>query len=310
MRTASVTVLANSAQAATPAATITTDRTWTVGRAPDCDIVVDDGRVSRRHLIVESAGPAWVIRDVSANGSWVGGGRIDPSGVVIPDAGDVRLRLGDPAGPELVVAGYPAVSPVASVGAVAPVSGRRRRRRWPIAVIVALIVVLVVGDRVAAAAASTAAVGQVVQQTQGLGSKPTVSFGGIPFLTQVAFGKYSDIAVGIDDITPAGGPRIQHLSAHLKGAHIPFSKAVKNNIKTIPVDHVTGTVSIAYADLNGFLKNQPGQLVLAAGKDGAVQISGNVSEGSSPIAVTGSAKLQVSRSAARASTTFSAASAA
>ena len=254
--------------------------------------MVDDSRVSRRHLVVESSGPTWVIRDVSANGSWAGGRRVGPGGVVIPDAGELRLHLGDSAGAELVIVGEPSApgrrrSPL-------PRAGRRRRHRirWlVVAVVVALVLVVV--DRVSAALASTAAVSQVVQQSQGLGDKPTVSFGGFPFLTQVAFGKYRDIAVGINDITPPGGPRIKHLSAHLDGAHIPLSKAIHDNVAKIPVDHVAATVTIGFADLNGFLKNQPGapRPVGRQGRDGA-DLGQPSTEDGTQISVAGSAKLQ------------------
>ena len=309
--------------------TITTDRTWTIGRSADCDVVVDDGRVSRRHLVVESTGPMWVIRDVSANGTWTAGVRLGPAGVAIPDNAELRLNLGDPAGPVIVVAGGPptrplvgpaladlatvvpgpagparpaAARPAPPAGSAAVPPGpaamptgrrvRRRRTRWLVGGVIALAVLLVVADRLAAAAASTEAVQQVVAQSQGLGSTPTVSFGGIPFLTQVAFGKYTDIAVGINGITPPGGPRVEHLSAHLKGAHIPLSKVVHNSVKTIPVDHVTATLTIAFSDLNAFLRDQPGQLVLSAGKDGAVQVSGQLTEDGSVIMIAGSARLQ------------------
>ncbi len=72
-----------------------------------------------------------------------------------------------------------------------------------------------------------------------------------------------------------------------------MSKALHNNVKTIPVDHIAATASIDFTDLNGFLKNS----ARAAScwprvSDGAVQISGNVDEDGSTIAVTGSAKLQ------------------
>jgi len=61
----------------------------------------------------------------------------------------------------------------------------------------------------------------------------------VPFLTQVATGSYDDIIVGIDGIAPDGGPRIDHVTAHLKGAHIPLSSALGDTVRTIPVDHVT-----------------------------------------------------------------------
>jgi len=289
--------------------TITDDRSWTVGRSPDSDIVVDDGRVSRRHLLVENSNPEWVIRDVSANGSWVAGVRIGSAGVTIPQIGEVRLHLGDSAGPELVITGGPGNDPVAvpapptlaelpTVPVDGPAAmpprprGQHRRRRVLVAVLAVLVLLLVVADRIAAAAASTAAVQQIVQRSQGLGAKPSVSFGGYPFLTQVAFGKYTDIAVGIDDIAPPGGPRIKHLSAHLKGAHIPLSKALHNDATTIPVDHISATAAIGFAELNSFLSGQPEQLVLSAGSSGAVQISGSLTEDGTRINVAGSARLE------------------
>jgi hypothetical protein len=169
-----------------------------------------------------------------------------------------------------------------------------RRRRKVVAILLLVLLVLVAADRIAAVAASGAAVQRVVQSDEGLRQKPTVSFGGFPFLTQVAFGKYSDIKIGIDDITPPGGPRIEHLSAHLKGAHIPFSKAFGNNVMIIPVDHIVAKASIGFADLNAFLKTQPGGLVLSrgsGGNGGAVQVAGSIDQDGVTIAIAGSATL-------------------
>lgn len=335
MRSASVTVLAGPDRGGAPVSTtITPDRTWTVGRAPESDIVVDDTRVSRHHLVVESAGPAWLIRDVSSNGSWAAGVRIGPGGVEIPDSGEVRLHLGDSAGPELVVAdrtaynatvpmgpgpAYWATVPDPAAGRVdtaawpvdpgavpvdaagwpvePPPPARRRRlsrrRRWLIGILIAVVVLLVVADRVAAAVASTTAVKKVVQNSQGLVSNPSVSFGGFPFLSQVLTGKYKDIKVGMDDLTPPDGPRIQHISAHLKGAHIPLSKALNDDVSRIPVDHVAATVTVGYADLNAFLANQPGHVTLSPGEDGAIKVSAQTTVAGTQIGVTGSGKLQV-----------------
>ncbi|HZC27522.1 MAG TPA: DUF2993 domain-containing protein [Actinopolymorphaceae bacterium] len=219
----------------------------------------------------------------------------------------MRLHLGDSRGPELVVADRPELGPAVESGGpplaelptvpdtAAMPGGRRRpsrRTRWVVAVLVVFALVLGVADRVAAAVASTEAVKQVVKRSQGLVGKPGVSFQGIPFLTQVVFGDYTDIKVGINGLTPPGGPRIEHLSAHLKGAHIPLSKAVHDNVTRIPVDHVVATVAIRFADLNGFLKSQPGQIALSPGSGGAVQVSGHVTEQGTPIDVAGSAQLQ------------------
>jgi hypothetical protein len=49
----------------------------TLGRSPDNDIILDDRRVSRHHAQVLAEGGSLLLRDlVSANGTWVNGGRI------------------------------------------------------------------------------------------------------------------------------------------------------------------------------------------------------------------------------------------
>jgi hypothetical protein len=159
--------------------------------------------------------------------------------------------------------------------------------------VLVVILLLVIADRVAAQVASKQAVGQVVQQSQGLTGRPTVSFGGFPFLTQVVFGKYTDIGVTIVGIAAAGAPRIEQISGHLKGAHIPLSKAISGHVAKIPVDHVSATVLMTFADLNAFLKDQPGHLVLAQSK-GALQFSGVFEQGGTTINLTGSAVIAAS----------------
>ncbi|WP_370657168.1 FHA domain-containing protein [Frankia sp. ArI3] len=51
------------------------DREHVVGRGRDCDVVLADGRVSRRHLRLEPGGDGWLARDISSNGIWVNGTR-------------------------------------------------------------------------------------------------------------------------------------------------------------------------------------------------------------------------------------------
>ncbi len=50
---------------------------YSVGRAPDCDIVIDNLAVSRRHCIFKSVHRQWMIEDnQSANGTFVNGQRV------------------------------------------------------------------------------------------------------------------------------------------------------------------------------------------------------------------------------------------
>jgi ABC-type multidrug transport system ATPase subunit/pSer/pThr/pTyr-binding forkhead associated (FHA) protein len=78
---------------------LTAGRAYVVGRAPTSDVVVRNGVVSRSHLMIEATGGGWVVRDVSANGTWVDGERVHE--VNVHDR--VRFRLGRPEGPELTV---------------------------------------------------------------------------------------------------------------------------------------------------------------------------------------------------------------
>src|SRR5512138_3644798 len=40
------------------------DRPYVVGRAVDCDLVISDGRVSRRHLMLEPSPDGWTAIDI------------------------------------------------------------------------------------------------------------------------------------------------------------------------------------------------------------------------------------------------------
>ena len=56
------------------------DDRLTIGRAADCDVVIDDDPgVSRTHLELVRLGDGWVVEDrgLSRNGTWVDGARLD-----------------------------------------------------------------------------------------------------------------------------------------------------------------------------------------------------------------------------------------
>src|SRR5262245_26118537 len=53
-------------------------REFVIGRETDCDVRIDDGRVSRKHAAVSFEDGHWVVRDrQSGNGVFVGGRRVD-----------------------------------------------------------------------------------------------------------------------------------------------------------------------------------------------------------------------------------------
>lgn len=70
------------------------DREFVLGREPDCDLVVEDPTVSRRHarLTFDRESGRWSIADLgSLNGTWVEGWRVQGPATVEP--GDA-VRLG------------------------------------------------------------------------------------------------------------------------------------------------------------------------------------------------------------------------
>jgi pSer/pThr/pTyr-binding forkhead associated (FHA) protein len=65
----------------------------TLGRSRQCDVVLGDPNVSRRHAEIRPRGGSWVLNDLgSTNGSRINGRRIDGSEVI--RSGD-QLQLGE-----------------------------------------------------------------------------------------------------------------------------------------------------------------------------------------------------------------------
>jgi len=71
-----------------------------IGRARNADYVIADSRVSRQHLMIEETPVGWAVRDVSSNGTWLGGQRMLQT---VEVNGETRFRLGTPTGPEVVI---------------------------------------------------------------------------------------------------------------------------------------------------------------------------------------------------------------
>ena len=76
------------------------DRQIVLGRARDCDCVLADQSVSRRHAELRREGEGWLLRDLgSRNGTRVNGVRLLDEAEVGPgdrvSFGDARFRLGE-----------------------------------------------------------------------------------------------------------------------------------------------------------------------------------------------------------------------
>jgi FHA domain-containing protein len=65
-----------------------------VGRSPPCDVVVNDGTLSKRHATLLRTDRGWSLRDDgSRNGTWVSEVTTAP-GKAVPLSSGMRLRLG------------------------------------------------------------------------------------------------------------------------------------------------------------------------------------------------------------------------
>ena len=128
------------------------------------------------------------------------------------------------AAPESTVAmphpGGTTVQPaVAYAPPVAPRKPRSRTVMIAVISVLAVLAVLIAGDRVANAVAQNALATRL-QSELSTPTKPEVSIGGFPFVTQVLGGSFSSVQVIADDATVQEGPTsvaIAHLDATLTG---------------------------------------------------------------------------------------------
>jgi hypothetical protein len=148
-------------------------------------------------------------------------------------------------------------------------------RRLLIAFLLLVVVAVLVVDRVGARAAAHVLAGQL-QSDEHLTERPSVSIGGIPFLTQVFGGKYDDVTVTAHNYKTSDGVTVTTLKAHLHGAHIPFSKVVNGSVKSVPVDRVDGSAYLSFGNLTRFLSTQGLTVTLSRDSSRGINLTGRV----------------------------------
>ncbi|WP_228984332.1 FHA domain-containing protein [Streptomyces sp. DH12] len=109
--------------------TLDPSRSYTLGRDPQGDVVIDDARVSWRHATVSWGGRSWVIEDHgSTNGTYVQGQRIHQLEIG-PGA---TVHLGNATdGPRLDFAGAAAPAAAAPAGAYDARASQAPQQAWP-----------------------------------------------------------------------------------------------------------------------------------------------------------------------------------
>ncbi len=170
-----------------------------------------------------------------------------------------------------------------------PVSHRRRRGFWlPLVVILlVLVAIAVVVDRVAAKAASNelkSQIGAELVSRDVTYESLDVEVGGMPFLTQVAEGRY-DANHDRHDRGPAaaGSDRaatLPELHVVASGVNADTSELIEGTAPVV-ADEVSGTAVVSYDTLTGLLDLSAYQLseVTFDDEDGALKASGDRERG-------------------------------
>lgn len=159
-------------------------------------------------------------------------------------------------------------------------------RKLLLAFLVLLVLAVVVVDRVGGHVAAHVLAGKL-ESDEHLDSRPSVSIGGFPFLTQALNGKYDDVTVTTHNFLTPDQLRLDTLTAKLHGVHIPLSKVLDGSVKTVPVDRVDGSVSVSFGELADYLSMHGVSVALTRSTATAVKVVGRLAPHSKLVQVVG-----------------------
>lgn len=165
-------------------------------------------------------------------------------------------------------------------------------RRLLIAVLILIVAGVVALDRVGAHVAAHVLAGRL-ESDEHLPSRPSVSIDGIPFLTQAIGGDYRDVRITARDFKTPDGVTVTTLKAHLRGAHIPLSKVLGGSVSTVPVDHVTGTAYVSFADITSYLAGKGASVTLRRASGNSIEVARKIPLGNRTAIASGLAKVTV-----------------
>jgi hypothetical protein len=163
-------------------------------------------------------------------------------------------------------------------------------RRLVVGFLVVLVLLVVAADRVGAVVAAHVLASKI-QTDEHLATRPDVTVGGFPFLTQVVKGRYSDVRVTSHDLD-LKGVTVTTLAVQLHGAHISLGSAARDDVHQVPVDRADGQLTISYAAVDRYLASR--HLRVTQGKNGQVAVAATVTVAGKAIGVVGTATATVS----------------
>jgi len=142
----------------------------------------------------------------------------------------------------------------------------RRRHRGLVALLVTVVVVLVllaVADRIAERIADHKLAGKI-QSAQQLTSRPDVSIGGFPFLTQVLHGHYHSVSITSTPPVTVNGVAVTDVRVHLQNVQVSTSDALHGTVRNVPVSAGTSTAVLRYAQVNTLIARYAGSTIGSA----------------------------------------------
>lgn len=179
-----------------------------------------------------------------------------------PGNGPYAAQSGGPQGPPQQ---YPAPPPF--MGPPPQFVPPRRKRRWPFvlgAVIVGVVLVLVAADRITPVVIGRQ-VGSNLKSELSTSSRPDVSFGGFPFLTQLGSRDFQKVKISADDVPVSGGSK--KLTVGTVDATLHDVQA-SHGFSKLHITSLRGSAKVDYDDLSSYL----GTDVAAGSKPGQIKV--------------------------------------
>jgi hypothetical protein len=167
-----------------------------------------------------------------------------------------------------------------------------------ILLLVVVAVLAVAADRVSAYVAARS-VAQGLTSSQQLSRPATVSFRGIPFLTQALRGRYDTVDITMEGLPTASGLVVDRIDATLHGVSAPPDLLLRDRLTALPVEQAAAVVVVSFTSLELSARRVRGtqlvSLVLARAAANRVVITAALVTPLGRFAVRGQAELSVSR---------------
>jgi hypothetical protein len=162
-----------------------------------------------------------------------------------------------------------------------------------------VLAVLAVGADRAAAFLAARGVARTLQQTQRIPTLPSVTFRGVPFLTQAVTGRYHTVGLTMRDVPGEHGLVIERLDTTLDGVHAPVRQVLGGGLKTLPVEHADAAAHVTFAALersaNARLSAQGVRITLRRAAAQRVGLTADINTALGAFTVSGQARLSASR---------------